>query len=539
MRRAAVDLGLGLLALTGAGLCVHRSLGPLRAVLLPGEGAAAVAWELGGLAVLALLVGLLVALPPGRGPRRSLRAAALVPASLALLPGGPATSSVAVPRGPPGPVLVLVTLDTFRADHLGRIGGASVPVPTPALDGLADQGLLFTAGLSPAPLTLPAHTAMLTGQLPDRVGVLRNGQALDPAVPTVAQALAAAGWRTGAAVSAAVLAHGSGIERGFGWYDDQLGGVGLPATSVGRLAAAVGLAGEPVVERRGDATLARALAWLEAGGGPTFLWLHLYDPHAPYAPPSPYDTLVAPETPGLPGAPEEVRAARLRTMRDRHLSLVPGRDDLRPQVAAYKGEIAWTDHLVGRLLSALPPDAAVVLAADHGESFTEHDYLLNHGDRVHEPGVRVPILVRAPGVAPGQRIDAPVPLQAVAPTLLALAGQPAQGGLLDLAQAPPTEPLRAFAGTQRARRILGPFQRAEVAFRQGTRKWTVDSEGTVLGFDLAADPGEQAPLPLPEEERATWAARGTAELEHLRTAGEAARIAHEQQEALRALGYVE
>lgn len=539
MRRGVVDLGLGLLALTGAAVCLWRGLGPLRAGLLPGEALVPAAWELCALALLALGAGLLAASPPGRSLRRSLRLAALVPALMTLVPAGPAAPAAPPPGEGEGPLLVLVTLDTFRADHLGRVGGASVPVPTPALDALADQGLLFTAGVAPVPLTLPSHSAMMTGRLPDQAGVLRNGQALDPAATTVAQTLAGAGWRTGAAVSSAVLSRGSGIERGFQWYDDHLDGTGLHATSAGRLAASLGLLGELVVERRGDATLARALSWLQAGGGPTFLWLHLYDPHAPYDPPPPYDQLVAADAPGLPGDPQAVRAARLRIMRDRHLALVPGASDLRPQIAAYKGEIAWTDHLVGRLLAALPADAAVVLAADHGESFTEHDYLLNHGDRVHEPGVRVPILVRAPGVQAGQRIDVPVPLQAVAPTLLALAGLPAQGSLVELAASPPTAPLRAFAGTQRARRILGPYQRAEVGWRQGSRKWTVDSEGTVQAFELSTDPGELSPLPLSEEERATWAARGAAELADLRAAAEAAAIAADQEEALRALGYVE
>ncbi|HTQ80097.1 MAG TPA: sulfatase-like hydrolase/transferase [Thermoanaerobaculia bacterium] len=289
--------------------------------------------------------------------------------------------------------LLLVTLDTVRADHVGAYGDRTAE--TPALDRLAAEGMRFAAASSPVPLTLPAHSSLLSGLLPPHHGLRNNGAGSFPSDrPTLATRLAAAGYRTGAFVGAFVLDHRFGLSRGFGTYDDEMerdatGGLALDA------------------ERRGDRVVDRALAWLTSVGtapaaqgarpAPFFLWVHLYDAHAPYNPPPPY--------------------------RDRH------RDQ------PYDGEIAFADVQLGRLLEELDRrhlagTTIVAVAADHGEALGEHGEL-THGLLLYEPTLRVPLLLRGPGLKAGQVISTPVSLVDLGPTLAGLLGQPLDAHGLD------------------------------------------------------------------------------------------------------------
>jgi arylsulfatase A-like enzyme/Tfp pilus assembly protein PilF len=327
--------------------------------------------------------------PPGGARRRASRLLALlgtlgIAGIIALACRGPLRE--ATPAGAPAGGrrnLLLVTLDTVRADHLGAYGDAAAE--TPSLDRLAREGVRFAAAASPVPLTLPAHSSLLSGLLPPHHGLRNNGAASFPAdLPTLATRLSAAGYGTGAFVGSFVLDHRFGLARGFDVYDDEMerdasGGRGLDA------------------ERRGDRVVDRALAWLQAGretekpaGKPFFLWVHLYDAHAPYTPPAPY--------------------------RDRH----PGKP--------YDGEIAFADAQVGRLLAELDrlhlaAGTVVAVAADHGEALGEHGEL-THGLLLYEPTLHVPLLLRAPGLAAGKIVATPVSLVDLAPTLAGLLGQP-------------------------------------------------------------------------------------------------------------------
>jgi choline-sulfatase len=336
-------------------------------------------------------------------PRRTIRAtrstlAALVLAAglaaglaAAALAGGcraPGESAAAArTEAAGGPLnLLLVTLDTVRSDHLGCYGDAAAE--TPHLDALARQGLRFARATSPVPLTLPSHTTILTGLLPPHHGTRNNGTApLAAGIPTLATVLAGAGYRNAAFVAAFVLDHRFGLNRGFAVYDDE---IERPADASWLLEA----------QRPGDQVVDRALGWLAAADPrPFFLWVHLYDAHAPYNPPSPY--------------------------RERH----PGRP--------YDGAIAFDDAQVGRLLAALASrgldDRTVVaIAADHGESLGEHGEL-THGLLLYEPVLSVPLLLRAPGLA-ARRVDTPVSLVDLAPSLAGLLRQPLPpppGGALD------------------------------------------------------------------------------------------------------------
>ncbi|RME22403.1 MAG: hypothetical protein D6798_15865 [Deltaproteobacteria bacterium] len=472
--------------------------------------------------------------------RWALAAIAVVPAWVALPSGRDA-----LPRAKGGAGdqrIVLLTLDTFRADHLGAIGGSWFDVRTPHLDRLAGQGLLFTQGVSPAPLTLPSHAAMLTGQLPDAIGTVQNGRPLRGDVSTVAAELSAAGWTTGAFVSAAVLDRHSGIDRGFAHFDDLFADHPLWAQgSIARGLVGMGILNAPAQQRRGDRTVARALRWLDHQAGPVFLWVHLYDPHSPYAPPEHWASAYDPAQPGLPGSPEQLAPMRRRQRTERAMLFDTTPRDLRPSLAAYAGEISWTDEVAGRLLAALRPDDAVVVAADHGESLVEHGYFLNHGRHVYQPSVRVPIIVVAPGhgVA-GARDDHPTPLTAIAPTLRALAGLPAAGSLLDRHAAPPDdEELRSYGVLQQARTMLVLKRRQQVAWRRGDSKWIVDQHGVAEHYDLARDPAELHDDAAQHPDRDTWAARGVAEIERINELRGHGRASREQADALRALGYVD
>jgi choline-sulfatase len=274
------------------------------------------------------------------------------------------------------PNLVLVTLDTVRADHLGCYGDRAAV--TPWLDRLAAEGIRFAQASSPVPLTLPSHTSMLTGLLPTHHGVRNNGAGgLREGTATLATLLAGRGYRTGAFVGAFVLDRRFGLARGFAVYDDDIprdprAGVSLEA------------------ERPGREVVDRALAWLaREDPRPFFLWVHLYDAHAPYRPPPQW-------------------AAR-------H----PGRP--------YDGEISEVDEQVGRILEqlgrrGLGDRTVVAVAGDHGEGLGEHGEL-THGLLLYEPTLHVPLLLRAPGRLRPRVVATPVSLVDLAPTLAGLLGK--------------------------------------------------------------------------------------------------------------------
>lgn len=267
--------------------------------------------------------------------------------------------------------LVLLTLDTTRADHLGASGWKFAR--TPNLDALAARGTRFASCDTAAPITLPSHASILTGLFPPRHGVRDNGTfSLAPRVTTLAERLAAAGYDTAAVVSAVVLAQRHGLDQGFRVYDDDLG-LGYSA-------------GSEVAERTGDRTVAAAVAALGNLKRPFFLWTHFYDPHEEYHPPTRFTNLAGPN--------------RL-----------------------YDGEIAFMDEQIGELLKRLPPDTDVVVVGDHGEMLGEHGEA-SHGLLLYRGARRVPLILAGPDVPVGQVRQGLVRTVDVAPTLLAMAGLP-------------------------------------------------------------------------------------------------------------------
>jgi arylsulfatase A-like enzyme len=265
--------------------------------------------------------------------------------------------------------VLLVTLDTARADRLSPYGFMDARMPH--LERLAREGALFEQAFTVAPLTLPAHASLFTGLLPPSHAVRDNAdQPLAAAHTTLAERLQSRGFRTGAFVGSVVLQSDRGLAQGFDTYRDVRA-----------------QAGASTRQRPGNMVVDEAIEWLEeAAGSPFLLWAHLYDAHAPYEPPAPY------------------RAAH---------------------ADPYVGELLFADAQLGRLLEALDrlhlaERTIVVVAADHGEGLGEHGEE-THGLLVYDSVLRVPLIVRAPGV-PSRRIADVVSLVDVAPTVLDFLG---------------------------------------------------------------------------------------------------------------------
>jgi arylsulfatase A-like enzyme len=335
--------------------------------------------------------------------------------------------------------VLLITIDTLRADRVGAYGYARAH--TPRLDALARGGALFTHAYAAAPITLPSHATMLSGRYPPHHGARDNGIRMSAATPTLATVLQPQGFRTGAFVAAFPLDHQFGLERGFAVYSDR-----LPRDAMGRQAN----------ERPASAVVSEAIDWL---GNPQsavrqpqfFLWLHCFEPHAPYE-----------------------------------------GDPSRPVAERYDQEIATVDREIGRLLDALGPslvDTLVDVAGDHGEAFGEHGEYA-HSLFVYDTTLRVPLIISGPGIAP-RRIDEPVTLADLAPTIarrLGVALPDADG--IDLSPALAGRPLASRELYAESFAPLVEFGWAPLrSVRSGAWKYTAAPKPEL--FDLAHDAAEQ------------------------------------------------
>lgn len=344
-----------------------------------------------------------------------------------------------------GPNVLLITLDTVRADRLGCYGYEAAK--TPAIDQLAANGTLFQSAFCQVPLTLPSHVSLMTGTFPRSNGVRINGATkLGAGIPTLAEEFKQAGYATAAFVSAAVLDAAYGLDRGFDVYDDSLG--------------TVAEGGGETLERRGDRTTDAAIAWL---GRPEndgfFAWIHLFDPHHPYEPPDPYKSTI--ENP-------------------------------------YDGEIAFTDAQVARIMQVLrekdlQDKTLVVVAGDHGEAFAEHGEY-RHGIFLYDTTLQVPLIFWLPGaVASAKTVAGNVGLVDVFPSILDVAGltvpENVEGRSFAAALAGEALPMRAvYAETQYPKLAYGwSSLRAWVA-----QDWKyVDAPSPEL-YNRETDPAESA-----------------------------------------------
>ena len=342
--------------------------------------------------------------------------------------------------------VVLITLDTTRADHLPVYGYRGVR--TPGLDRLAENGIVFDNAIAHVPLTLPSHTSILTGLLPIAHGVRDNeGYQVDPKLTTLTEILKGRGYRTAAFVSAFVLDARFGLDRGFDLYYDEFNRY----QEVNR----------DDIQRRAEETEAQVERWLPAQKGhPFFLWVHFYDPHDPYDPPEPF-----------------------------HSSYAANR---------YDGEIAYMDQSVERLLAALRESGVaektiVIATGDHGEGLGEHGEL-THAMFLYRTTLRVPLIVSLPG-GRARRVAEVVRHIDLAPTILDFLGIPAveamQGeSLLPVINGREGDDRAAYSESLYAKLHYGWSPLAAVT----ERKYELIDAPKAELYDSAADPSQKRNL---------------------------------------------
>jgi arylsulfatase A-like enzyme len=437
------------------------------------------------------------------------------------------------------PNVVLVTIDTARADHLS-VYGYGRPT-TPELERLARDGVVFEAAYTATPTTGPAHATLFTSTYPARHGVLKNGYVLDPVHTTLAEVLGSAGYRTAAVPSSFVLTKRFGLAQGFEHYDDDFTGAHASLHPEKWEGMAVGAE----FDRRASETTDRAVAWLDSLGGarerPFFLWVHYFDPHHPYDPPDGYRRQVKGETP----PPDRVKGLAEADAAQ-----------LRKDILAYDAEIRYADEQIGRLLRHVDATAGreatlVIVTTDHGEGLLQHGWM-QHGVDLYEELVRVALIVRWPGrLRAGVRVPGPVALVDVMPTLLALLELPPngltpQGGdvssaLRGTATLPADRPLFFHRRLYEKPERRGHDTRHPMfGIRRGRWKY-VESGPTLELYDLEADPGETRNVRDGERETADRLAAELAEWRKRTAPVEAGRqsISDSDRERLRALGYVD
>jgi arylsulfatase A-like enzyme/Flp pilus assembly protein TadD len=351
------------------------------------------------------------------------------------------------------PNVILITLDTVRADRMGFLG--SKKGLTPRLDALASQSVVFERAYSQAPITPVSHATILSGTYPQYHGIRNFGDRLPPSVPSLPDILHAQGYHTGAFVGSIILdpknGFASGFERGFDVYN-----AGFHRQKTGERR-------EASMQRRGEVTLGLALEWLDQQkGGPFFLWLHLWDAHDPYNPPEPFRSR-------FPNAP-------------------------------YNGGIAYVDDVVGKLLEhlrsrGLYDNALIAVAADHGESLGDHGEL-THSIFLYDATIHVPLVFKLPGNRlAGERVHATASLVDLAPTVLEVLRQTPptamQGhSLLPQMDHPNSEDRPSLATGDHSERSFG--WSALVSLRVGNKLY-VQAPSPEL-YNLASDPGAKSNL---------------------------------------------
>ena len=388
-----------------------------------------------GIALLAVMAAIAVFLNQRGAVTSATRAA------LGTLPGG----------GSPDRLnLVLITLDTTRADRMGAYGNTSVE--TPSFDRLAREGVLFEQAVSAAPLTLPAHATMFTGKFPPEHGIRDNGGFfLGEEQETLAEILKARGYRTGGFVSAFVLDSKWGVAQGFDTYFDDFDLGKAKQVSLGS------------IQRPANEVIDKVIPWLrDASGAPFFAWVHLYDAHSPYRPPEPFASKYADHP--------------------------------------YNGEIAFADNQVGRVLHeldalGLTERTVIIVIGDHGESLGDHGEAA-HGFFIYNSVTHVPFVIRAPYSATrSRRVTDPVRQVDILPTALDLLGGSPPGGISGVTLTPlmtgtPELQLDAYS---EAMYPLHHYGWSDLRALRSGRYKIIDAPRPEL-YDIDRDPGEQTNL---------------------------------------------
>jgi len=468
------------------------------------------------------------------------RAAALLLVATACIAGcGPG-------RDASPPDVLLITLDTLRADYVHAYGSPSET--TPNIDSLAERGALFETAIAASSRTVPSHASMMTSRFARQHSVgTENGSSVLEGHETLAARFRAAGYRTGAFVSNFVLKRRSGLDDGFDEYDDEM--LGREMTRV------------KLSERVAEDTVARALAWLsevremsetrDEATPPVFLWVHLQDPHGPYRPPAPYEG-------SLPPVVVEPDPTLGVLDRDSGRMGIPRYQVLagmrRPSEYAtrYAEEIFYADHWLGELLRAFDDrragEGVILLTADHGESFGEDGFYFQHGQFTSPAQAFVPLLVVAPGI-PAARHAVPVSHVDIAPTLLELAG------LAPLASASGVSLVSLMAGAEGVPdRVLYVETKRELSAYRGAHQLRVRAGAPRPGSGVNENPirsdadllwrafrrvdGERVDVPLSDPQAARLERDVRAYLASRAPTAAARAFSEEDVKRLRALGYL-
>jgi arylsulfatase A-like enzyme/tetratricopeptide (TPR) repeat protein len=448
--------------------------------------------------------------PKKRTVRLVLAAAGLVAVAavgwLLLRPGGGSSGRVGrlwAAQGTAKPNVILITLDTTRADHLGCYG--SREVRTPVLDGLARRGVLFEQAATAAPLTLPAHATILTGMYPTYHGVRVNGNtALNDGQTTLAEVFAAEGYSCGAFIAAFVVDGRWGLKQGFSLYDDRLDMTRSKHIDLG------------AIQRPGNEVVDSALAWLDGRkDAPFFAWIHLYDPHLPYEPPEPYRAEYGGTGPA----------------------------------GLYAGEVAFMDEQIGRLVAwlertGLDRSTVLVLVGDHGEGLGSHGEG-SHGYFIYDYAIHVPLIVVAPlqGLQ-DKRVGCQVGTVDVFPTVLELAGLDRGSEVQGRSLVPVMFRPRSGRDVAVYAESMAPniqFGWSPLRLLRTSRYKYIDSPKAEL-FDLGADPGETTNVLAGDPDVARMMKDDLGALVERTSRGaptpQAANLDKETMERLSALGYV-
>jgi len=441
---------------------------------------------------------------------------------------------------PSRPSVLLITIDTLRADALGVYGAE--PSPSPQIDALAAEAAVFEHVISPMPMTRPAHFSMFTARYPREHGVLNNRLSLPEDAHTLAEELQAHGYRTGAFVAVAILSETSGASQGFEVMD-------APRRR----------------QRHAEGVVAPTLEWLGSldPADPFFAWVHLFDPHQPYEQP---DAVLGDVDAELLRAYPKLEWSDFYRVAEANGGDIP-RAVLDHALALYRSEVAYADREVGRLLDGLRAvrdldDVVVVVTADHGECF-ENGVYFEHADCLQQGALRVPLIVRHPeSFEPGARIDTLASHVDLAPTLLQAVGVAAPesfGGMalqrpLDAARRVlvqyPFYQSRAVAGRLEKRKVIEtvagetatPVVVSEEKLGLVGRDWSYLRSGAREElYRLGARPDEWTNR-APEQPivRADWSAELDAMMDrHPLNVLDAGEINEELRATLEALGYIQ
>ncbi len=468
---------------------------------------------------------------PSRRPRRRFLPISLTLFTVLLAVG------VAVWRARPArPTdVVLIVVDTLRADRLGRYGDTKGL--TPVLDALADRGTRFARAYATSSWTMPSVASLMTARLPSQHLVRDFDSRLPDSEVTLAERLADAGFTNGGFTANWRLSTALGYGQGFHNWQGFLSSEGSP------------------IKARGDVVRTAALRWFDAGpadgatppGGdatrPRLLYLQFMEPHVPLEPPAALRARFAPSV-GVEQAARLNAWARSLALDQKPLSA----EEVAQLGALYNGEVAAIDAELGLLLEALEQrgvlhEALVIVTADHGEELLEHG-TFGHGSNLFNESVRVPLIMAGPGVPAGRVVNQNVSLIDVAPTVLDLLGLPPEGrfegrSLLPLLRDEALTPA-ADVVLQLPRKTLDwDLRLHKDGLVRGTDKLLVGPEGVGELFDLAADPGEQRPQAPPAGAtlQAALEAANAALALRQQPQEEKAQIDEATKEKLRALGY--